>query len=266
MELLGKFFVEFITGIQSWLYLFLIIIAIFLYRAITDALQKQTQSIFVLEREQARGRLTKKIIHLLVVIVVGLGIYVSNDITAQVLSIEPIPTSVTIVQVFTTSYPSPPSPTPTVTLTSTSLPSLTPSPTQPLTSSSVKQKPTLPPPNTITKFVSSEQPTQYIIKSPPNCPNPGIQIIRPGDGASLSGVVQFVGTANIENFDYYKVELRYPNGEWSFLQRYDSPVSQGVIAVWDTNTVLPGRYGFRLIVVDKTGNYPLPCEMSIQIN
>ena len=41
-----------------------------------------------------------------------------------------------------------------------------------------------------------------------------------------------------------------------FLTRADSPVTNGTLVMtWDTNTVAPGVYWLRLIVVDTTGNY-----------
>jgi hypothetical protein len=67
------------------------------------------------------------------------------------------------------------------------------------------------------------------------------------------------GAATIDNFDYYKFEFRVPNGEWNFVARYDNAVTEGVLGSWNTDTVPPGEYEFRLVVVDVVGNFPEPC-------
>jgi hypothetical protein len=82
----------------------------------------------------------------------------------------------------------------------------------------------------------------------------------------VNGVVQIVGSARIDNFDYYKFEYR-PLGSagWTFLQSFSTPVNGGVLGAWDTGTVEPGQYEFRLVVVDATGNYPNPCTITMTV-
>lgn len=41
---------------------------------------------------------------------------------------------------------------------------------------------------------------------PALCPTPGSSIVAPGNGAVVSGMVSLVGTAQHDNFDYYKLE------------------------------------------------------------
>jgi hypothetical protein len=96
----------------------------------------------------------------------------------------------------------------------------------------------------------------------PNCPA-GNQIVQPGNGALVSGMVQIYGSANGEEFSYYKFEFRVPNGDWAFIQNYSVPVVDGVLGFWNSDTVPPGEYEFRLLVVDSTGNYPEPCVVRL---
>lgn len=102
--------------------------------------------------------------------------------------------------------------------------------------------------------------------TPPNCPNEHARITYPGMNEIVSGVVHFKGSADIPNFEYYKFEFR-PSGalQWQYLTRKDKPVSDGDLIEWWTNTIEPGVYDVRLIVVDKTGNYPEPCTVTVNV-
>jgi hypothetical protein len=82
----------------------------------------------------------------------------------------------------------------------------------------------------------------------------------------LKGVVEIRGSAHIDNFDYYKFEYRSKEApDWAFVQSFNEMVVDGVLGVWDTSSLPPGAYKFRLVVVDKTGNYPKPCEVDVTI-
>jgi len=87
--------------------------------------------------------------------------------------------------------------------------------------------------------------------------------------AVLKGAVEIKGSAYYEEtdkFDYYKFEFRRQGiSEWSFLQSFGEPVADGFLGVWDTSPLPAGAYTFRLVVVDKTGNYPEPCEVEVTI-
>jgi hypothetical protein len=99
---------------------------------------------------------------------------------------------------------------------------------------------------------------------PASCPHPGVNITQPGNGSQVSGMVQISGAADTEDFDYYKFEFRVPGDpNWSYVQAYNNPVVNGVLGSWNSDTVAPGEYEFRLVVVDSIGNYPEPCVVRI---
>lgn len=95
-------------------------------------------------------------------------------------------------------------------------------------------------------------------------------ITSPRHGSTVSGQVTVRGTANVDNFWYYKFEYRKDDGQENWIT-YDStkrtPVENGVLGVWDLNALgLPdGWYWFRVVVVDWSGNYPPPCEMRVYV-
>jgi LysM repeat protein len=89
----------------------------------------------------------------------------------------------------------------------------------------------------------------------------------PWQGASLSGIIRAKGTADHEEFGYYKLEYRR-NGldDWHYITGAENPVHNGGLGEWDTRTVENGPYTFRLVVVDRTGNYPPPCEITVRVS
>jgi LysM repeat protein len=89
----------------------------------------------------------------------------------------------------------------------------------------------------------------------------------PREGAWLSGVVEAWGTADIEDFGYYKLEFRKDGlDEWHYITGAEDPVEDGSLGTWDTETVSDGTYIFRLVIVDRMGNYPPPCEIAVHVN
>jgi LysM repeat protein len=88
----------------------------------------------------------------------------------------------------------------------------------------------------------------------------------PREGAQLSGRVDARGTANLTNFGYYKLEYRKGGlDEWHYVTGANKPVHNGALGAWDTRTVSDGRYIFRLVIVDRMGNYPPPCEITVNV-
>ncbi len=93
-----------------------------------------------------------------------------------------------------------------------------------------------------------------------NCSPANAAITAPAGGATVNGVVQIEGTANLGgDFQYYKLEFS-PQGRDAYtvfggLVRQQ--VNGGQLAVWDSASVPDGAYNLRLRVVDLTGNY---CE------
>ena len=99
------------------------------------------------------------------------------------------------------------------------------------------------------------------------CQNPRATVTKPRPGDALSGVVQILGSADIDNFAFYKLEYRSLEGDspWRAISAWDQPVTAGTLGEWDTSLVLAGDYAFRLVVTDTGGNAPLPCVVPVRI-
>jgi hypothetical protein len=106
--------------------------------------------------------------------------------------------------------------------------------------------------------------------SPPAvlCADPSACIKSPAPNAQISGAVQVIGTANIDRFQFYKVE--YGQGEdpqqWhSTSDIHRAPVVDGLLDVWNTTGFPAGVYKLRLVVVDATGNFQPPHVIRVVI-
>jgi tetratricopeptide (TPR) repeat protein len=91
-------------------------------------------------------------------------------------------------------------------------------------------------------------------------------ITSPSDGDTVSGLLEIRGSARIDQFQYYKVELGI--GEepttWSVIGDISAvPVVDGVLATLDTGRLPEGTYTLRLTVVDNTGNLTPPHRVRI---
>ena len=203
--------------------------------------REKSRAIFTLEKEAAASTRLRSIGMVFVLLILGGAIYFTATYLEPNLDLETEsePTPTVLLQPTPTPTPGPPTPTP------------TPRPTR------------TPPPTPIPEVTLTPTPKPVVL---PNCPNPGIRLTNPTVNAVLKGPVEITGSANIDNFDFYKFELR-PAGasEWSTLQISREPVSDGFLGVWDTSALPAGAYAFRLVVVDKTGNYPEPCEVQVTI-
>lgn len=234
-----------IAVLDTWLYVILGFIALFFVRLMWLARRDRSRSIFTLERENATVRMTRAFTGFVIVLALMMGVYYLSLITPEIVPPLPdTPTPTPIVALPPTPTPPPLLPTPT--------PTSTPTPTVAPTVEIIPDTPT-PTPN-------------VSVGQAPNCPNPGVRITQPGDGADVDGVVQISGAATIDNFDYYKFEFRVPStNEWVFINLYNASVAEGVLGSWNSDTVPPGVYEFRLVVVDQTGNFPNPCVIRLNV-
>jgi hypothetical protein len=105
---------------------------------------------------------------------------------------------------------------------------------------------------------------------PPACPNPGARVTSPGVNQVLRGGVPVRGSANIADFQYYKIEVGAgaspADNEWTVVgQLHNTPVEGGLLETFNSDAYPPGTYTLRLVVVDRTGNFPEPCRVTFTI-
>jgi hypothetical protein len=98
------------------------------------------------------------------------------------------------------------------------------------------------------------------------CNAPGVSLDPTLVGRIVSGVFEVRGTANIENFSYYRLEV-LPPGASSYVEirRGAQRVVDSVLARINTGRFAPGAYRLRLVVVDARGAFPQPCDIPLII-
>jgi hypothetical protein len=86
----------------------------------------------------------------------------------------------------------------------------------------------------------------------------------------VSGNVNILGTATHENFQYYKIEYASganvdPNAAYAYLGGANVQVTGGLLASFDSTILDNGAYTLKLMVVDRDGNFPPPCTVTVVI-
>jgi len=99
------------------------------------------------------------------------------------------------------------------------------------------------------------------------CADQRAVISSPGMNAHVSGMVTITGNATHENFSFYKLEYGAGSNPstWSWFFGSPWPVWHGTLGALNTDALASGTYTIRVTVVDKTSNYPPPCQVTIVV-
>jgi hypothetical protein len=248
--------IDYVSIYAPWIYAVCGLVALFQIYRLWNVRIERRQAVFSLEREKAVRELQNIFsIAMLLLVVMGITYFTSTTLRAAVSqSIETarIPNPTPAVLPTPTNTPLPATETPTI--TPTSLPT-TPTPGEELTPQGTQE--VLPPTAT---------PPPAPVVAAASCPDPRSVIASPGNGQVLSGIVTLSGTANHDQFQYYKVEYAPAGTEgFNYLNGGNSPVINGALLTFDTAALGNGGWTLRLIVVDQTGNFPPPCQVTVQI-
>jgi LysM repeat protein len=128
-----------------------------------------------------------------------------------------------------------------------------------------------PPTKAVKKVVVVEKKYKPKPLKPALC-NAATRITFPRKGETLNspGTHSILGTASIDNFQFYKLELGVglaPIEFNSVVPVQNMPVVNGILyRDWNTGALPEGTYILRLTVVDETGNFPPPCDVVVHID
>ena len=254
------FLVEAIANISPYIYAVCGLLALFqLYRT-WQVRAERRQAVFSLERDKALDDLYRIFVSaLLMLVVMGFTYFASTTLRAAMIAVE---SSTGLAS--TDGSPTSPNeslsaliPTPTFT---PEAPTATPRPTRIVASTPVPDNQ-----EEDTQPESSPPAPRLPAVSPALCPDARAVILSPGNGAIVNGVVPIVGTAQHDQFNFYKLELA-PGGanqSFSYFDGAGSPVVGGLLGNLNSSGVANGTYTVQLVVVDNTGNYPSPCRVTV---
>jgi hypothetical protein len=256
-----KVLLKTIVDYAGWVHVAGVLVILLCLRSVFLARRERDRSIYSLEKEAATGREFRVLtIGMITGLVMGLAFFLTAVVAPRVTFVEPEaePAEATPVAALVL---------PTVTPTrarATATPTTTPT----------RIRPTLPPPTLSVPFSNTVTITDVATSTPaptpvPLCPNPLARLTSPQPGGTASKAVQILGTANTPDFDYYKLEYSTTGrqDQWAVVtDLHRRPVESGLLDVWDTSALPNGVYNLRLVVVDKTGNYPLPCSVRVNVS
>lgn len=257
--------VVFIRGVSDnwlWLAALLVLLSLWFLRQAALTRREWRYAIFGLERDQARRRTLRNLwISFLMLILIG-GLYLANERLVPLLP-EPEDRQADAADFVV----------PTITPTPTSTPWIS----QPAQVDSVSEEDTTPTPTVESSPTAA--PTPDVTPSPTATPAPqaaaisgcgfaGVSISSPVAGSSVSGTVTITGVADIENFQFYKIEIGQGDNPAAYSVLSDvrrEPVNGGTLETWNTGPYPAGPYWLRLVVVDQTGNFPQPCAVRVVV-
>ncbi len=219
---------------EIWIYLTLGVIGIVYLRKFSLAWQELRGAAFGLERESAQSRLNQAASMLIFI----LALIMSEFILVSFV----LPSNPDISPLFT----------PTLNL---------------LTTPTTTLETTLngsPAAEGVTPGVTTPVPTEDLTVN--GCIPGQIEISAPQDGSQVNGIFDIIGSADIPNFGFYKLEMRQPGEQnWLTILAGNEIKKNGVLGSWNTSLIIAGDYQLRLVLVDNAGQALTPCMIQVHV-
>ena len=252
--------IQYVATYAPWIYATCGLVALYHIYKIWLVRSERRQAVFSLEREKAiRDTYSIFAVAMILLLVMGLTYFVSTTLATAV---EPLvnearaPTPPLPFVPTPTNTPLPVTPTATITPEANAvLPVATETPVEEVATPETTVEPPTPAPAPVVMA--------------PACPDERSAFLRPGNNETVRGVLNVIGTAAHDQFQYYKVEFA-PGADagdgFVYIAGGNSPIVNNVLASFDTNALSNGMWTLRLVVVDQTGNFPPPCRVTINVD
>jgi len=219
-------FYGFLSTYEALIYIFLVLVGVFLGRWLWRTWKAWRGAIYGLEREVSQRRFARA----LAASVIWLALFLGEFVIASFI-VPSMPASIFIS-------------TPTVDLLTT--------PTGTISAELAATLDARPTPQS-EDFSEGCLPDKSIIESP-----------VPGE--NLSGIVDLVGTVDVEDFGFYKFEISPAGSEnWSPIYAGREIIKNDILGRIDTGSLTPGDYRLRLVVTNNVGDAMEPCEVLIRV-
>ncbi len=93
-------------------------------------------------------------------------------------------------------------------------------------------------------------------------------IDSPAPGEAVMGAVVIRGSNAVDGFQSYELDFTYsgdPTQSWYLIQKNTQPIQDGIMAVWDTNSLTDGDYNLRMIIYKTDGTWSAVTVTGIQV-
>lgn len=256
---------QIIATYAPYIYLVCGLVALYQLYRLWQVRSERRQAVFSLERERAvrdlGGIFTTAMVLLLLM---GVTYFASRTLPQAIVAApEAEPTLPPEFAIAITPTNTPLAVTPSATPTGTTTPTPEPPTPDPLQATQTAEVLA-----NATPTATPEAPPAAPQTSAPACLDARAVIASPGNGATVSGVFNLVGTATHEQFDFYKVEFA-PGADaqqgFTYLADGRGQVFDGTLASINTRGFANGPWTFQLTVVDLTGNFPDPCRVTLNV-
>jgi hypothetical protein len=93
-----------------------------------------------------------------------------------------------------------------------------------------------------------------------------IIITSPAPGESVNGSLKLIGSADVPNFGFYKLEIAAQGSEnWATISAGRETRRNGTLGSWDTSELTPGDYQLGLVVTDNQGSELPRCVIPVRV-
>jgi hypothetical protein len=220
---------QFFRAYEIWIYVILGILILWQVRKFALAWEELRGAFFGLEREAAQSRVNSAATMIVLLIIMAVA-----EFTIVTFVIPTIPGA---------------NPLPTATL------DLLATPTSTLPSSTQKPNETQP-----------ATPTPAELPAAEGCTAGEINLTEPLNGDRISGSTTIRGSADIPDFGFFTLQVARPGDTvWLPISVGQQPVKNDILGTWDTSSLTPGEYMFRLLVTDNVGNELSPCAIQVMV-
>lgn len=125
---------------------------------------------------------------------------------------------------------------------------------------------TLQPTTEVGNVPTTETQVPNLQASDTGCVSEQIIITSPEDGDEIGGVVEIMGTVDVLNFGFYKLELKHPEEtNWLTILAGNEEKLESNLGSWNTSLMTPGLYQLSLVVTDNEGQSFAPCTIQVHV-
>jgi hypothetical protein len=98
------------------------------------------------------------------------------------------------------------------------------------------------------------------------CVSGQVELSAPRNDQEVSSVVEVMGTADIPDFGFYKLEVKRPDETlWATIEAGNQIVQDGKLGNWDTRRLQPGVYELGLVVQNNQAISPSHCVVTVRV-